>query len=80
MTTTLVMPKSGMGITEAMVAQWHKAEGDQVSKGELIVDIETAKAVEEIEAPVSGVLAKILVTEGQTVDVHTDIALIEEAE
>lgn len=80
MTTTLVMPKSGMGITEAAIVQWHRNEGEQVTKGEVIVDIETAKAIEEVEAPVSGTVTKILVAEGDTVDVHTDIALIEEAE
>lgn len=80
MTTKLVMPKSGMGITEATVTQWYKNEGEQVTKDEVIVDIETAKAIEEVESPVSGVLVKILVAEGKTVDVHTDIALIEEAD
>ena len=79
MTTTVVMPKSGMGITEATVAEWRKAEGDAITQGEVIVDIETAKAIEEVEAPVSGTLSKILVAEGETVDVHTAIAEIEEA-
>lgn len=78
MTTKLVMPKSGMGVTEAMIAKWYKAEGDSITQGEVIVDIETAKATEEVEAPVSGTLSKILVAEEETVDVHTEIAVIEE--
>jgi len=80
MTTKVIMPKSGMAITEATIAKWHKAEGDQVNQGEVIVDIETAKAIEEVEAPVNGILSKILVPEDETVEVHTEIAEIEETE
>ena len=79
MTTKVIMPKAGMGTTEGTIAQWHKAEGDNVIKGELLVEIETAKAMQEVEAPVSGVLTKILLEEDETADVHTEIALIEEA-
>ena len=79
MTTSLKMPKWAMGIEEGTIVQWLKAEGDKVVKGELIVEIETAKAMQEIEAPVTGVLTKILLEEGETADVHTEIALIEEA-
>ncbi len=80
MTTKVILPKAGMGTTEATVTQWLKAEGDPVTQGEVIVEIETAKAVEEIEAPVSGVLSKILLPEGETADVHTEIAEIEPPE
>ena len=66
MTTKVIMPKAGMGTTEGTVAQWLKAEGDSVIQGDVIVEIETAKAIEEVEAPVSGVLKKILLAEGDT--------------
>ena len=79
MTTKVIMPKAGMGTTEGTVAQWLKAENDSVTQGEVIVEIETAKAIEEVEAPVSGVLKKILLAEGDTAEVHTDIAEIEES-
>ena len=79
MTTKIIMPKAGMGTTEGTVAQWLKAEGDSVIQGDVIVEIETAKAIEEVEAPVSGVLRKILLAEGDTAEVHTDIAEIEES-
>jgi pyruvate/2-oxoglutarate dehydrogenase complex dihydrolipoamide acyltransferase (E2) component len=79
MTTKVIMPKAGMGTTEGTVAQWLKAEGDSVIQGDVIVEIETAKAIEEVEAPVSGVLKKILLAEGDTAEVHTDIAEIEES-
>ena len=80
MTTKLVLPKWGMGLTEGTILQWLKAEGDRVTQGELIVEIETAKATQEVEAPVSGILIKVLLAEGETAEVRTDIALIEEGE
>ena len=78
MTFELTMPKSGMGITEADIAKWYKNEGDNISKGEVIVDIETAKATEEVESPIDGVLEKILVAEGETAEVQTVIALLKD--
>lgn len=80
MTTKVLIPKAGMGTVEATIAQWLKAEGDQVTEGEIIVEVETAKALEEIPAPVTGVLTKILVAEGETAEVHTEIAVIEESQ
>lgn len=79
MTTKVIIPKAGMGTTEGTITQWLKKEGDTVTQGELIVEVETAKAIEEIEAPVSGILSKILLDEGETADVYTEIAEIEEA-
>jgi pyruvate/2-oxoglutarate dehydrogenase complex dihydrolipoamide acyltransferase (E2) component len=68
-----------MGISEGTIARWLKQEGDAVAEGEIIVEIETAKALEEVPAPASGVLAKILLAEGETAEVHTEIGLIEPA-
>lgn len=78
MTTNVNLPKTGMGIEEGTVVRWHKREGDRVAAGELIVEVENAKAMQEIEAPVSGVLKKILAPEGETVEVNSDLALIDE--
>jgi len=78
MTTPFLMPKWGMAVTEATIVKWLKAEGDPIEKGELLVEIETAKAIEEVESPLSGVLSKILLAEGETAEVHTEIALIDE--
>ena len=80
MNTTLKMPKWGMGIDEGTVLQWLKSEGDSITKGDTLVEIETAKAVQEVEAPVSGILRKILLAEGETAEVRTELALIEESE
>ena len=77
MTTKVILPKSGMGIEEGTVARWLKTEGQKVEKGEAIVEIETAKAILEVEAPASGTLVKILLPEGQTAAVNTEIGVIE---
>ncbi len=77
MSIELKIPKSGMGITEGTIAKWYKAEGDAITQGEILVDIETAKAVEEVESPVNGILQKILLAEDEDAEVGTVIALIE---
>lgn len=80
MTIPVVLPKWGMGLEEGTVTQWLKAEGDRVAQGEPIVEIETAKATQAVDAPVSGRLAKILLPVGETAAVNTEIALIEEGD
>jgi pyruvate/2-oxoglutarate dehydrogenase complex dihydrolipoamide acyltransferase (E2) component len=77
MSTKVIIPKAGMGTTEGTIARWLKAEGDSVTQGEIIVEIETAKAIEEVPAPASGTLTRILLREGETAEVHTEIAIIE---
>jgi pyruvate dehydrogenase E2 component (dihydrolipoamide acetyltransferase) len=76
-TARVLIPKTGMGITEGTIARWLKREGDRVSEGEVIVEIESAKAVEEVAAPASGVLKRILLAEGETAEVYTEIAIID---
>lgn len=72
----VLMPQLGETVLEGTVATWHKAEGDTVQKGDLLLDVETDKAAVEIEVPESGVLNKIAVPEGDTVDVGTVLAII----
>jgi pyruvate/2-oxoglutarate dehydrogenase complex dihydrolipoamide acyltransferase (E2) component len=79
MTVNVNFPKSGMGIEEGTARRWLKGVGDKVRQGEVIVEIETAKALQEVEAPVSGTLVRILMPEGATATVNTPIAVIEEA-
>jgi pyruvate/2-oxoglutarate dehydrogenase complex dihydrolipoamide acyltransferase (E2) component len=76
--TKVLIPKVGMGTAEGTIAKWLKSEGDFVREGEVIVEIEMAKAVEEVPAPVTGVLRKIFLADGGTADVYTEIAEIEE--
>lgn len=79
MTMKIVLPKWGMGIDEGTIVQWLKAEGDMVAAGEPVVEIETAKATQAVEAPVGGRLSKILVGPGESVPVNSDLGLIEES-
>ena len=73
----MLMPKMGESITEGTILKWLKSAGDAVTKDETILEISTDKVDSEIPAPVSGVIARILVQEGETVDVGTTIAEIE---
>jgi len=69
-----------MGIAEGTIEKWHKAEGDAIAKGEILVEIETAKAIEEVESPITGILEKRLLAEGESAEVETAIALLTESE
>ena len=76
MATELTMPMLGEIMEEGMVLSWKKQEGETVTQGEVILEIQTDKAVSEVECPVSGKLVKILVNEGETVPVNTPLATI----
>jgi pyruvate/2-oxoglutarate dehydrogenase complex dihydrolipoamide acyltransferase (E2) component len=76
MAETIIMPKFGLTMEEGTVTNWFKKPGDSVKQGEKIADIETEKVVTELEASISGIFAKILVAEGETVAVGTPIALL----
>ena len=79
MAVSVLLPRAGMGVTEATITKWLKGVGDRVEKGEIIAEMETAKSTVEIESPANGVLKNILVEETTTVDVDSEIATIEEA-
>ena len=74
----MVMPKLGITMKEGKILHWLAAEGDRVEKGVPVVEVESDKANIEIEALVSGVLFKILRSEGETVLVSDVIAVIKE--
>jgi pyruvate dehydrogenase E2 component (dihydrolipoamide acetyltransferase) len=76
MATKVLMPKWGMSMQEGLVSCWLKKEGDTVAQGEPIVEVESSKVTNLVEAPASGVLACILVPEGKTVPITTAIAVI----
>ncbi|HSZ99891.1 MAG TPA: dihydrolipoamide acetyltransferase family protein, partial [Streptosporangiaceae bacterium] len=61
------------GLTEADIVRWHVKPGDQIIVNQIIVEIETAKAIVELPSPYEGVVASLLVPEGQTADVGTPI-------
>jgi pyruvate dehydrogenase E2 component (dihydrolipoamide acetyltransferase) len=72
----VLMPKGSDTMTEGKVLKWVKREGDQVSTGETVVEIETDKVDMEVEAMGSGVLRKILVQAGKVVPVGELLALV----
>ncbi len=76
MASDVIMPQMGFDMTEGMVVRWLKHEGDTVTRGEMIAEIETDKATVELEAYESGVMARILVPEGVMVPVGETIGLI----
>ena len=73
----VIMPQMGESIAEGTLSRWIKQVGDTVKRDEPIFEISTDKVDAEIPSPTAGVLAEILVTEGQTVAVQTVVARIE---
>src|SRR5918992_3492916 len=71
------MPQMGESIAEGTLSRWLKKPGDEVKRDEPLFEISTDKVDAEIPAPSAGVLAEVLVTEGQTVPVQTVVARIE---
>ena len=82
MATEILMPALSPTMEEGTLAKWLKKEGDTVSAGDILAEIETDKATMEFEAVDEGILGKILIAEGtQGVKVNTPIAvMIEEGE
>lgn len=73
----ILMPALSPTMTEGNLVKWHKKEGDKVSAGDVIAEIETDKATMEVEAVDEGTLGKILINEGtENVKVNSPIALI----
>jgi pyruvate dehydrogenase E2 component (dihydrolipoamide acetyltransferase) len=76
MASEVRLPQAGMGMQDGTVLEWFKQPGDAVEAGEVLAEVEAAKAIVEITAPVTGTLARILVPEGETVPVRELLALI----
>jgi pyruvate dehydrogenase E2 component (dihydrolipoamide acetyltransferase) len=72
----VTMPRLSDTMTEGTIARWLKQQGDQVEKGETLVEIETDKATMELEAYESGVVEAVLAQEGETVAIGKPIARI----
>src|SRR5205823_601223 len=78
MATQVVMPKLSPTMEEGQLARWLKNEGDRVTTGEPLAEIDTDKATMEAQALTTGVLRKILVPAGSTVPLGQVIAIIGE--
>ncbi|MER2034864.1 2-oxoglutarate dehydrogenase complex dihydrolipoyllysine-residue succinyltransferase [Mammaliicoccus vitulinus] len=74
------VPELAESITEGTIAEWLKSVGDQVEKGENIVELETDKVNVEVISEVSGVLSEIKAEEGETVEVGSVIAVVSDGE
>jgi len=74
----VTMPQLGETVADGTVTKWFKSVGDAVKRGETLFEVSTDKVDTEIPAPADGVLTKILVAEGETVDVGTLLAVIGE--
>ncbi len=72
----ITMPQMGESITEGTVVEWHKKPGDRIEQDETLLEIGTDKVDTDVPSPAGGIVAEILVPEGETVDVGTLLAVI----
>lgn len=73
----VIMPKIGLDMEEGTILEWKKKVGDTIKKGEILAEIETDKAVTEIESALDGTLAEIGADEGDTVEITKVIAWVD---
>src|SRR2546428_459698 len=78
MAANVIMPQMGESIFEGTITRWLKKVGDSVKRDEPLFEISTDKVDSEIPAPASGVLLEIRVKEGETVQINTVVAVIDE--
>ncbi|MGI8649249.1 MAG: dihydrolipoamide acetyltransferase family protein [Rubrobacter sp.] len=76
MATELTVPTLGMDMTEATIVRWLVSEGDEVEKGDPVLEIDTDKTSFEVEAPETGTISNLLGDEGETLEVGTLVAYI----
>jgi pyruvate/2-oxoglutarate dehydrogenase complex dihydrolipoamide acyltransferase (E2) component len=80
MATEILMPELGESVHEGTVTRWLKNLGDFVKEDEPVVEIMTDKVNQELQAPASGFLAKIIIAEGDEVEVFAAMGILEEDE
>ncbi|MBI2237339.1 MAG: E3 binding domain-containing protein, partial [Actinobacteria bacterium] len=78
--TTVTMPQLGETVIEGTILKWLKKEGERVELDEPLLEISTDKVDTEVPSPAAGVVARILVAEGETVAVGTQLAEIQAGE
>jgi 2-oxoglutarate dehydrogenase E2 component (dihydrolipoamide succinyltransferase) len=78
--TSIQMPQLGETIVEGTILKWLKAEGEEIERDEPLFEISTDKVDTEVPSPVAGTLTKILVPEGETVPVGTQLAEVASGE
>src|SRR3954452_23778068 len=78
MSVSVTMPRLGESVSEGTVTRWLKKEGDQVEADEPLLEVSTDKVDTEIPSPAAGVLKSIKVGEDETVEVGSELAVIED--
>jgi pyruvate dehydrogenase E2 component (dihydrolipoamide acetyltransferase) len=76
MATSILMPKQGNSVESCLIVAWKKQKGDSVQAGEVLCEVETDKAVMDVESTASGVLLETFFPEGADVPVQTVIAVV----
>lgn len=76
MPVEVILPKVDMDMESGQISRWYAKEGDAITKGQLLFEIETDKAAMEIDAPSSGILRNVTAQEGTTVPVGQAVAWI----
>jgi 2-oxoisovalerate dehydrogenase E2 component (dihydrolipoyl transacylase) len=74
------LPDLGEGLTEADVAAWHVAAGDQVALNQVLLEVETEKAVVELPSPFAGTVVELLAAVGESVEVGAPLIAIDTAD
>src|SRR3981081_2232863 len=74
--TVVKMPQLGESVAEGTIGRWLKQPGDRVERDEPLVEIQTDKVNAEVPSPVAGILQQILLPEGTTAAVKSDMAII----
>jgi pyruvate dehydrogenase E2 component (dihydrolipoamide acetyltransferase) len=72
----IVMPKLGFDMREGVLVGWNKSVGDSVKKGEVVAEIESDKATLELEAQASGILLKLLASDGDVIPIGGNLAIV----
>ncbi|WP_288746148.1 biotin/lipoyl-containing protein [uncultured Enterococcus sp.] len=71
----VIFPKISTKTADGIITSWNKAIGESINEGEVLYEVETEKAVHEVESPVTGIVKKVLVDLGD--EVHVDDVLAE---
>ncbi|MDX1521703.1 MAG: dihydrolipoamide acetyltransferase family protein, partial [Anaerolineae bacterium] len=79
MATAIVMPKQGQSVESCIIVGWKKAVGDPIDEGEILCEVETDKALLEVESTTAGTVLALFFAEGDEVPVLTPIAAVGEA-
>ncbi len=77
MAENILMPKWGLTMEEGTLISWEIEVGDQIAVGDVIGVVETEKVEVDLESPVAGTVTRLLVAEGQTVEVGAELATVD---